>query len=251
MTSTSEIGAVTTSVGTVVVTGASGNLGRACVDLFEQQGYRVAAVDLSTADDSNDSENLAWFAADVTNESDVERVHAAIVDRFGAVSVLVNAAGIARGTRFADISVDEWDLVLGVSLTGSFLMTQTFLPQLRDATFGRVINFSSTAGKNVSTLAGAHYTAAKAGLLGLTRALAKELGPLGITVNAICPGVFETNMARSLSNGIDLDAYARTLPVPRLGIPSEVAELVAFLASENAAYITGAALDINGGELMV
>lgn len=236
---------------TVVVTGAGGNLGRACVDLFAQSGLRVAAVDLVKPLDGQELSNVQWFAADVTSPVDVARVHDEIVAGLHSVSVLVNAAGIARATRFPEITVAEWDQVLGVTLTGTFLMTQAFLPELRAAPAGRVINFSSTAGKNVSTLAGAHYTAAKAGLLGLTRALAKELGPWGITVNAICPGVFETSMARSLAKDIDLDAYASTLPVPRLGQPSEVAQLVAFLASEGSAYITGASLDINGGELMV
>ena len=235
----------------VVVTGAGGSLGRACVDLFAETRAHVAAVDLARPAVAGERANVQWFTADVTDPTDVARVHDEIVASTPNVSVLVNAAGIARGTRFPDITVAEWEQVLGVSLTGTFLMTQAFLPQLKIAPAGRVINFSSTAGKNVSTLAGAHYTAAKAGLLGLTRALAKELGPWDITVNAICPGVFETTMARSLSQHIDLDAYASTLPVPRLGQPREVAELVAFLASERAAYITGASLDINGGELMV
>lgn len=235
--------------GTIVVTGATGSLGSACVELFLDRGCRVAAVDLVLPQQQDP--RAAWFAADVTDSGDVERLRWSIAERLEPVSVLVNAAGIARSTRFAEITRAEWELVLGVSLTGSFLMTQAFAPQMRQRGFGRVINFSSTAGKNVSTLAGAHYTAAKAGLLGLTRALARELGNDGITVNAVCPGVIETRMARSLAQEVDLDEYASTLPVPRLGAPWEVAELVGFLASDAAAYITGASLDINGGELMV
>lgn len=233
-----------------VVTGATGSLGRACVDSLVEHGFRVAAVDLMPHEGEDAHPDVAWFHADVTDAADVARSLAEIRERWGTVAVLVNAAGIARSTRFSEISLEEWSHVLAVSLTGTFLMTQGCVPGMREAGYGRIINFSSTAGKNVSTLAGAHYTTAKAGVLGLTRALAKELGPAGITVNAICPGLFETHMARSLADGLDLDAYARTLPVPRLGQPWEVAELVAFLASDNAAYVTGASLDINGGELM-
>lgn len=234
-----------------VVTGARGNLGAACARALLEDGYRVAAVDLFPPPAPGDHPpQLAWFRADVTVPADVTRSREQIAERWGPVAILVNAAGVARASRFAQISLDEWRHVLDVSLTGSFLMTQAFLPDMRAAGFGRVINFSSTAGKNVSTLAGVHYTTAKAGVLGLTRALAKELGPSGITVNAVCPGLFETEMARSLAGDLDLDAYAGSLPVPRLGQPWEVAALVSYLASDRAGYVTGAALDINGGELM-
>ncbi|TCC51251.1 SDR family oxidoreductase [Kribbella capetownensis] len=241
--------APTESAGVAVVTGGAGGLGRACVDSLLARGTAVAVVDRIAPKDLPDK--AICVTADVTSPDQVRSAHEEVVDRLGEVSILVNAAGIARSTRFADISLDEWQSVLGVSITGTFLMTQACLPGMRAAGWGRIVNFSSTAGKNVSTLGGAHYTTAKAGLLGLTRALAKELGPLGITVNAVCPGLFETEMARSLAAGRDLDTYLGGLPVPRIGQPSEVGELVAFLASDQAAYITGASVDINGGELMV
>jgi len=117
--------------------------------------------------------------------------------------------------------------------------------------YGRVVNVSSTAGKSVSTLGGAHYTASKAGLLGLTRAAAKELGPFGITVNAICPGLIDTELTREHATPEALAAYARTFPIPRLGTPQEVADLITFLAAAAAGYITGASIDINGGDLMI
>ncbi|TCC65844.1 SDR family oxidoreductase [Kribbella pittospori] len=232
-----------------VVTGGAGGLGRACVESLLARGTAVAVVDRLPPKDLPDK--AICVTADVTSPDQVRSAHEEVVDRLGGVSILVNAAGIARSTRFADISLDEWQSVLGVSITGTFLMTQACLPGMRAAGWGRIVNFSSTAGKNVSTLGGAHYTTAKAGLLGLTRALAQELGPLGITVNAVCPGLFDTEMARSLAPGRDLDAYLGGLPVPRIGQPSEVGELVAFLAGDQAAYITGASVDINGGELMV
>lgn len=241
--------APTESARVAVVTGGAGGLGRACVEVLLARGTAVAIIDRLPPKDLPDK--VVCVTADVTSPDQVRSAHEEVVDRLGEVSILVNAAGIARSTRFADISLDEWQSVLGVSITGTFLMTQACLPGMRAAGWGRIVNFSSTAGKNVSTLGGAHYTTAKAGLLGLTRALATELGPLGITVNAVCPGLFETEMARSLAAGRDLDAYLGGLPVPRIGQPWEVGELVAFLASDQAAYITGASLDINGGELMV
>lgn len=236
-----------------LVTGGAGDLGRACVDALLTRGMHVAVVDRRPCDGlaSGEDGRVLFVEADVTSRQDVTDAHAEVVERLGEVSVLVNAAGVARATRFDSISLEEWELVIAVSVTGTFLLSQACVPAMRRAGFGRIINFSSTAGKNVSTLAGAHYTTAKAGILGMTRALAKELGPDGITVNAVCPGLFETTMARTLADGLDLDAYVETLPVPRIGEPGEVGELVAFLASDRAAYITGASLDINGGELMV
>lgn len=236
-----------------IVTGGAGALGRACVESLLARGMDVAVVDRLPPKDLVERvpDKALCVTADVTSPDQVLSAYEEVVERLGEVSILVNAAGIARSTRFADISLDEWHDVLGVSVTGTFLMTQVCLPRMRAAGWGRVVNFSSTAGKNVSTLAGAHYTTAKAGILGLTRALAKELGPLGITVNSVCPGLFETEMARSLATGLDLDAYVGDLPVPRIGEPWEVGELVAFLVSDQAAYITGASVDINGGELMV
>ena len=122
---------------------------------------------------------------------------------------------------------------------------------MRDQGWGRIVNFSSTAGKNVSTVGGAHYTAAQAGILGFTRHLAKEVAQHGITVNSVCPGRIDTEMVRSTITDERVKAYAEGFPISRLGEPSEVAELVAFLASHRAAYITGASMDINGGDLMI
>ncbi len=121
---------------------------------------------------------------------------------------------------------------------------------MRAAGWGRIVNFSSTAGKNISTVGGAHYTAAKAGILGFTRRLAKESAEYGITVNSVCPGLIDTEMVRSTIDPERAKAYADSFPISRLGEPFEVAELVAFLASDRASYITGASLDINGGDLM-
>jgi NAD(P)-dependent dehydrogenase (short-subunit alcohol dehydrogenase family) len=173
------------------------------------------------------------------------------LDRFGRVDILVNNAAVARSTRFPDITPSEWRETLEMNLTVPFLFTQAVLPTMRAQQYGRIVNISSSAGRTVSTLGGAHYTASKAGLLGLTRAAAKELGKFGITVNAVCPGMIDTELTHENASPELLERLAAGYPVPRLGTALEVADLICFVASEAAGYITGASLDVNGGDLMM
>jgi len=147
--------------------------------------------------------------------------------------------------------VDEWRLAFEVNVTAPFLLIQAALPAMKAQGYGRVVNVSSTAGRTVSTLGGAHYTASKAALLGLTRAAAKELGRFGITVNAVCPGMIDTELTREHASDELLERLADGFPVPRLGTAREVADLICFAASEEAGYVTGASLDISGGDLMM
>ncbi|MGA1199498.1 MAG: SDR family oxidoreductase, partial [Candidatus Latescibacterota bacterium] len=170
---------------------------------------------------------------------------------FGTLHILINNAGILYPTKVIDIPEDERDRVIDVNLKGTFLCSQAVLPTLQKNNWGRIVNFSSTAGKNISTVGGAHYTAAKAGILGFTRHLAKEVATHNITVNAVCPGLIDTDMVRNTIAPDRQQAYANSFPISRLGKPEEVADLVAFLCSDKAAYITGASLDINGGDLMI
>ncbi|OGG53795.1 MAG: 2-hydroxycyclohexanecarboxyl-CoA dehydrogenase [Candidatus Handelsmanbacteria bacterium RIFCSPLOWO2_12_FULL_64_10] len=241
-----------------LVTGAGRGMGRAVARALAGRGARVAVNDLNGEDAERTATDLRASGAeafaiqgDVTDAASVRRTVAEVIVLFGAVHILVNNAGILRPTTFLDIPEEEWDLVVGVNLKGTFLCSQAALPSMQAAGWGRIVNFSSTAGKNVSTLGGAHYTAAKAGVLGLTRHMAKEFARCGITVNAVCPGLIDTEMVRSTVSEGRARAYAERFPISRLGRPEEVAELVAFLCSDRAAYITGAALDINGGDLMV
>ena len=171
--------------------------------------------------------------------------------RFGRVDILVNNAALARSTRFGELSPEEWREALEVNLTAPFLLTKAVLPAMKAQQYGRIINVSSSAGRMVSTLGGAHYTASKAGLLGLTRAAAKELGTFGITVNAVCPGMIDTELTHEHASSDLLDRLAAGFPVPRLGTALEVADLICFAASEAAGYLTGTSLDINGGDLMM
>jgi NAD(P)-dependent dehydrogenase (short-subunit alcohol dehydrogenase family) len=176
---------------------------------------------------------------------------AAAVAEFGKLSILVNNAGVLRPTRVLDITEEEWDFVMDVSVKGAFLVTRAALPHMIKNGWGKIVNFSSSAGKSVSTLGGAHYTASKAAVLGLSRAVAKEMAPFHITSNAICPGLIDTEMVRQNCTSEMLKRYEDSFPIKRLGTPLEVADLVLFLCCRESDYITGASIDINGGDLMV
>jgi NAD(P)-dependent dehydrogenase (short-subunit alcohol dehydrogenase family) len=210
-----------------------------------------SAKALETADSLAPRDRVLILIGDVTDADAVRSMVNATIERFGRLDILVNNAAAPYSTRFAQISAAEWRHALEVNLTAAFLCTQAVLVPMTANGYGRIINLSSTAGKSVSTLGGAHYTASKAGLLGLTRAAAKELGPLGITVNAICPGLIDTELTHEHATPEALAAHARSFPIPRLGTATEVADLLCFLASAEAGYITGASLDINGGDLMI
>ena len=189
---------------------------------------------------------------DVAADGKPDEIVRRTLERFGRIDILVNNAAMAETTRFPDLSADEWREALEVNLTAPFLLTKAVLPAMQAQQYGRIVNVSSSAGRMVSTLGGAHYTASKTGLLGLTRAAAKELGKFGITVNAVCPG-HDRHRAHARERVADelLERLAAGFPVPRLGTALEVADLICFAASEAAGYITGASFDINGGDLMM
>jgi NAD(P)-dependent dehydrogenase (short-subunit alcohol dehydrogenase family) len=241
-----------------VVTGGASGMGLATVHALARRGATVAVFDLVAPDRAALASTLAVppdtllpVAVDVTDPDEVAAGFAAVLDAQSRLDILVNAAGIAPPTAFDEIDEIEWQRVLDVNVHGTFRCCRQALPAMRRGGWGRIVNFSSTAGKTISTAAGAHYTTSKHGVLGLTRHLAKSCGPDGITVNAVCPGLIDTPMARGLLPESGLDDVTRSFPVPRAGHAWEVAELVAFLASDRAAYITGAAIDINGGDLIV
>jgi NAD(P)-dependent dehydrogenase (short-subunit alcohol dehydrogenase family) len=238
-----------------IITGAARGLGRATAKRLYERGASVAVNvrDTRRAEDVAESlgERALAVAGDITADDVPEDIVRRTIERFGRLDILVNNAAFARSTRFPDLSADEWREAIEVNLTAPFLLTKAVLPQMTKQRYGRIMNVSSSAGRTVSTLGGAHYTASKAGLLGLTRASAKELGKFGITVNAICPGMIDTELTRETASSELLERLASGYPVPRLGTPLEVADLICFAVSEAAGYLTGTSLDINGGDLMM
>ena len=238
-----------------LVTGAARGLGRAAAIRLHELGASVA---VNTRDAAR-AEALAAalgtraiaVVGDIAARKAPARMVREVLEAFGRLDIIVNNAALARSTRFPDLDAEEFRLALEVNMVAPFLLTQAALPAMRAQGYGRIVNISSSAGRTVSTLGGAHYTASKAGMLGLTRASAKELGPFGITVNAICPGMIDTELTREHATPELLATLAAGYPVPRLGTAREVADLIAFVASEAAGYITGASFDINGGDLML
>lgn len=239
----------------VLVTGAARGLGRAAAARFLARGASVA-INVRDAERARSVvEELGGrsFAVpgDLAAPGVPEDLVTRTLDRFGRIDVLINNAALPLTTRFEHITADEWRRAVEVNLTVPFLLIQAVVPAMKTQQYGRIVNISSTAGRMVSTLGGAHYTATKTGLLGLTRAAAKELGVYGITVNAVCPGMIDTELTRETASPELLERIARGFPIPRLGTAEEVADTICFAASEAAAYITGAVFDINGGDLMM
>jgi 3-oxoacyl-[acyl-carrier protein] reductase len=238
-----------------IVTGAARGLGRAAAVRLYQRGASVA---INTRDAARARAVVAALGdralavpGDLTEEGVPDAIVRRTLEQFGRIDIVVNNAASAPTTRFSEISAAEWRHALEVNMTVPFLMIKAALEAMKAQHYGRIINISSTAGRMVSTLGGAHYTASKTGLLGLTRAAAKELGAFGITVNAVCPGMIDTELTRESATPERLAQIAATFPVPRLGTPREVADLICFAASEAAGYITGTSLDVNGGDLMM
>jgi len=243
---------------TAIITGGGQGMGKACAISLSAKGINTVINDLDelkakkTVEEIKDLGGESIIApGDVTSKSDIQKILESSISNYGSIEILINNAGVLKPTKVTDISEKEWDWVISVNLKGTFLFSQAVIPFMRKGGWGRIINFSSTAGKNISTVGGAHYTAAKAGILGFTRHLASEEAKFGITVNAVCPGLIDTEMVKNTINEDDIRKYANSFPIQRLGKATEVASLVMFLASDKADYITGASLDINGGDLMI
>jgi 3-oxoacyl-[acyl-carrier protein] reductase len=238
-----------------LVTGAAQGIGRVISLELAKAGATLVLVDMNEAKLNETTAELAAagataaaFTMNVSSEESIEAGAKAILEKFGKVEILVNNAGVTRDNLMLRMKRADWDLVIGINLTGAFLLTQALLSPMLKNRWGRIVNIASVVGR-AGQAGQVNYAASKAGLIGLTRSLAREVASRGITVNAVAPGFIETPMTAVLTEE-QTKAMLATIPLGRKGTPQDVADAVKFLASDAASYITGQVLDVNGGMYM-
>ncbi|MFH2035639.1 MAG: 3-oxoacyl-[acyl-carrier-protein] reductase [Candidatus Zixiibacteriota bacterium] len=240
---------------TVLVTGSARGIGKAIARRFADDGANIVISDVlaELADETagefiKDGIKAIAIKADVTNKDDVKNLIDETVEKFGSLDVVVNNAGITRDTLLMRMKESDWDLVMNINLKGAFLVTQAASRIMMKQRSGRIVNISSVVGK-MGNAGQANYSASKAGLLGLTKSAARELASRNITVNAIAPGFIKSEMTDNLPEDIKAE-FIKTTPLGRFGSPEDIANAVAFLASDDASYITGQVLGVDGGMTM-
>ena len=242
-----------------IVTGAASGIGQATAIHLSRMGAAVALVDLNRTGlektvtliaQQSDAPTMT-FATDATDESEVTRVVAETAKTFGSIDFLVNCVGILRRSGFLEMSLEEWDLVLHVNFRGPVLYCLRTVPYMIQQGRGVVVNVASLAGRSSSILGGAHYTSAKHAMIGLSRHMARELGPKGVRVNAFCPGGTLTPMITNLSSPKEIETIAEAIPRRRWATAEDQAAVIGFLVSDASVNITGACIDSNGGSLMI
>jgi 3-oxoacyl-[acyl-carrier protein] reductase len=238
-----------------LVTGASQGIGRACALALSRSGVAVAAAARNqeklselVAEIEVTGAQAAAFVMDVAEEEQIKSAVKAVIGHFGKIDILVNNAGITRDQLIMRLKRADWDAVLNTNLTSAYLCTQQVIGSMLKQRWGRIINITSVFGQT-GQAGQANYASSKAGLIGLTMAIAREVGSRNITCNAVAPGFIETAMTSSLGNELK-ETAVKMIPLARVGTPEDVAQAVSFLASDAASYITGHVLNVNGGMLM-
>lgn len=242
---------------TAIITGAASprGLGKATAQLFADHGARIVILDLDAAQAEDTAADIGdghiGLACDVTRKADCEAAVAVVLEAYGQIDILVNNAGITQPLKIMDITHEDYDAVLDVNLLGTLNMSQTVIPHMRERKTGKLINMSSvSAQRGGGIFGGPHYSAAKAGILGLTKAMARELAPDGIRSNAICPGFIATDITAGKLTPEMMEQIIAGIPMARAGEASDVAGCALFLASDLSAYVTGSEVDVNGGSLI-
>jgi 3-oxoacyl-[acyl-carrier protein] reductase len=243
----------------VIVTGAAKGIGLRVGRAFGREGARVAALDVDAAGAGDLARELGAegrealaLKADVTAAPEVRRAVDAVLDRWGRVDVLVNnAGGFSVLRRTEDIPDEEWEAIFRLNVTSAFLCAKAVLPHMKWQRSGAIVNLSSITGRASAVTVTSHYAAAKAAILGFTRHLAREVARDGIRVNAVAPGTVATERFRALRSPEETRRLAENVPLGRVAEPEEIADVVLFLASDAARYVTGATLDVNGGLVML
>lgn len=239
-----------------LITGAAKGIGKAIAMCFAKEGSFVIVNDIKIKEAQkvvkeikSHGNQAEAFQSDISKVNEVRNMIKKILKKFGRINVLVNNAGICERLAIEDITSEQWDRTLDINLKGTFLCSQAVFKIMKSQRSGKIINIASLAGKVGGINVGAHYSASKAGIICLTKSFAKEGASYGITVNAVAPGVIDTDITTSLPKK-EIESYCKSIPLRRIGEQEEVAELVLFLASNSANYITGETIDINGGMLM-